>query len=101
MFRGLLRRILRRPEPKKKSPMSVCPECGGHVFYHNGHTKATHFQEHHPESRFKVEVLPSGHPRYLCLVCNKTFGNFGELVEKHRHKHKVKEGVQPCEAAIP
>ena len=78
--------------------MSVCPECGGHIFYHNGHTKATHFQEHHPEYRFTPSRV-NGNLVYTCLVCNKTFGNFNVLVEKHRHK--VEEGVQPCEAAIP
>jgi len=30
---------------------------------------------------------------------DKPFGNFGELVEKHRHKDV--HGVQSCEAAIP
>lgn len=89
MFKDLIRRILRRPESKKGNPVSRCPKCGKHIFYHNGHTKAKHFQECHPEYRFKVERvhrdLLKDVSRYTCLVCNKRFGNFQSLVERHRH----------------
>lgn len=89
MFVALLRWILRRPKPKKGSSISLCPKCGKHIFYHNGHSKAQHFREHHPEYNFKVERvhrdLQKDISRYTCLVCNKRFGNFQTLIERHRH----------------
>ena len=74
---------------KQRVMYNHCPECGEAV---PSYTKAKHFLKCHPQYKFKVEKpyrdnigYDSPNLRYTCLVCNKTFGSFQTLVERHKH----------------
>ena len=83
MFKDLLRRILRRPEPKKRYSPRACPVCGEHIPPKVGeNTKAQHFIIKHPE--YKI----AGYPILKYVVCGHRIRSFAELVEKHRHWQK-------------
>jgi len=63
-----------------------CPQCG-EIIRGAGAFKVDHFRARHPEYKFKVETpYPhSSQRRYICEICGDSFGNFTDLVEKHRH----------------
>ena len=83
MFGWLWHRLLKRRNRRKA--YRDCPACDKPISRVGGNWKTRHFQEDHPEYKFKVETTPTRSTRYTCLICNKTFSSFKALVEKHRH----------------
>ena len=98
-------RYFRRP-PKKAiksfhGRRPPCPMCGMLVSRRRGEDIAAHFQAHHPEYPFVIDIvhthridpvwsgmthlIPVDQRRYRCQRCGKPFVNFRMLVEKHQH----------------
>ena len=91
-LRNLLIRLKRRGRHRRESyKITHCPICKAIVHRKGYPTKADHFRQVHPEYKFKVDYpyvnsWQPNTPRYTCLVCNKTFGSFNLLIEKHHHR---------------